>query len=511
MRALSPNWLCATGLAVSLLRAVAQVPTPAATSTASPAPGTQQQMDLLTRQLDSAEERLRQSQKEIEELQAQIRAMRQALAATQQTTGTVQTTAGALGAAASTSATQSIQPPLNERVDVLEAEVKQHEQGKVESASRYPVRLTGLLLFNSYLVAGGVDNLNDPTIAYPLTAGAASRRLAANFSQTILGIQATGPHVFGGVSSGEVNFDFSGGAPYANYGTSGGTIRLRTGALRLNWDRDTVEAGYVEPLISPLSPTSYATVAEPGMSWAGNLWIWSPQLSYTHRFGELAQPHLIVQAGLWDPSPAGTNGPDVYRVASPSERSAQPGYETRFAFERGAADAENALQIGLGGYYSRQTFTNRNGDSWAATTDWKIPLGHHFQWSGEAYRGRSLAGLGGTVFKDIVSGTNPVTGASTFHLLNGAGGWTQAKVRLTQILETNGSFGIDTGFSRDFRSLNGITPTSIAREQVAVWNLIYTPRSYFVISPEYRFIRTWPISSAASSAHIFTLSLGFKF
>jgi hypothetical protein len=173
------------------------------------------------------------------------------------------------------------------------------------------------------------------------------------------------------------------------------------------------------------------------------------------------------------------------------------------------------LQFGLSGYYSRQSYPGRDGDSWAATGDWQLPLGRFFELSGEAYRGRSLGGLGGGVYKDVVVGTDPVTGRSTFRLLNDVGGWTQGKLRFNRLLEANGTFGLDNGFSRDFHSLV-LSPTAgavqlRARNQMISANVIYTPKTYLIISPEYRRIRTFPINSTASTANIFTLSFGYRF
>jgi len=135
--------------------------------------------------------------------------------------------------------------------------------------------------------------------------------------------------------------------------------------------------------------------------------------------------------------------------------------------------------------------------------------------SGEAYRGRALGGLGGGLYKDIVSGTDPVSGKATFRLLNDVGGWVQAKLRLARLLEANGAFGQDNGFARDFHSLI-LSPTAgaiqlRARNQMISANLIYTPKTYLIISPEYRRIRTSPINGAGSTANIFTLSFGYRF
>jgi hypothetical protein len=462
----------------------------------------QEKLQKLSTDLAAAQERLQQSQREIQRLQDELSALQAQFLSAQPATAPVVATAP---------------PPAPadtaEKVDILQAEVKAHEQIKIESASKYPVRLSGLVLFNTFVDRGNVDNLDLPTTAEPPTAGVSSVSTGASIRQTILGVQATGPRLFGAQSSAYVNIDFYGGTPYSNYGTDGGIVRMRTAALGLRWDRDSAEAGLVEPLISPLSPTSYATVAEPAMAWAGNLWTWSPQFSYEHRFGSATTPHFAWQAGLWDPPAAGYNTDVLFRAPSAGERSGQPAYESRVSYARD--DKSDGMQFGLGGYYSRQSYPGRAGDSWASTADWRLPIRHIFQLSGEAYRGRSLGGLGGGTYKDVVVGTDPVTGLATFRLLNTAGGWAQAKLYLTRTIEANGAFGEDDGFARDFHSL--ILPAGVsgaaarARNRMTTVNIIFSPKTYLILSPEFRRIWTWPINAPASTANVFTLSFGLRF
>ncbi len=466
----------------------------------------QEKLQKLSAELTVAQQRLQDSQKEIQRLQNELSALQ------------AQFPASAPSSPAPSSSVAVAPPPTTsqdtaEKVEILQAEVKQHEQSKVESVSKYPVHLTGLVLFNSFINDGNVDNLDLPSIASPPAPGVSTLTTGASVRQTILGVQVTGPHLFGARSSAEVNMDFYGGIPYSNYGTAAGIIRLRTAAMRLNWDRDTVEVAFTDPLISPLNPTSYATVAEPSLAWAGNLWTWSPQASYQHRFGSATSPHVAWQVGLWDPPTPGYNADALFRAPSTGERSGQPAYESRLSFARDART--EGLQLGLGGYYSRQSYPGRNGDSWAVTADWRVPMGKVFELAGEAYRGRSIGGLGGGVYKDVVTGNDPVTGLATFRLLNAAGGWTQAKLRFTPTIEANAAIGLDDGFSRDFHSLILVPSTNNtllrARNRMVTTNLIFSPKTYLILSPEYRRIWTWPINSARSTANIFTLTFGLRF
>ena len=148
--------------------------------------------------------------------------------------------------------------------------------------------------------------------------------------QTIIGVEGFGPRIAGAKTSADVSFDFFGGLPYSNYVTAAGVARMRTASIHMDWERDSLEGGMETPLISPLSPTSYAMVAEPAMAWAGNLWTWAPQLRYAHQFVRTNGEHFEIEAGLWDPPAPGSNSTATFRAPSPSERSGQPGYEAVF-------------------------------------------------------------------------------------------------------------------------------------------------------------------------------------
>jgi hypothetical protein len=42
-------------------------------------------------------------------------------------------------------------------------------------------------------------------------------------------------------------------------------------------------------------------------------------------------------------------------------------------------------------------------------------------------------------------------------------------------------------------------------------NIIFSPKTYLILSPEFRRIWTWPINAPASTANVFTLSFGLRF
>jgi hypothetical protein len=402
---------------------------------------------------------------------------------------------------------------IKEQQEILQSQVKLHEQTKVESTSKYPVRVSGLILFNAFANTNVVNMIDIPSLTYQLPPGTSSQSAGAGFRQTILGIEGVGPKLWGGQSSADVSLDFFGGLAYSNYASSAGIVRMRTASLNLDWANDRVQAGFVEPFISPLSPTSYATVAEPALAGAGNLWTWAPQVLLEHRLPLNDGRHLGFEFGLRDPPAAGFSTSEYLRTPSPGERSMQPAYEGHIAYKD---SKEEHLDLGIGGYYSRQSYPgNLREDSWAFTMDWRVPLPARLEISGEGYRGRSIGGLGGGVYKDTLTGTDPITGAPVTRGLNAIGGWTQLKKRFSQTIEANAAIGQDTGLAGDFHSLilpPNTSPTQLrARNRMLMSNLIFKPKTYLILSPEYRRVWAWQITGPATTVNIFTLSAGYQF
>jgi uncharacterized coiled-coil protein SlyX len=485
----------------------------------------EQKVEAISAALAATQQQIELSQRQMRQLQQELVELRDEMAPH----GSAPGVAAGAGSSSSLDATPTDTGPsapatdtvaaLQERVQTLEAAVQVHDQIKVESSSKYPVRLTGLILFNAYLNRGVSDNTDLPAFALRGTSTGGNGNMGASLRQTILGIEGDGPRLGGARTSASVNLDFFSSVSYTSYGTSAGVVRMRTANIDFDWAHDSIQVGLVNPLIAPLSPESYATVAEPSLAGAGNLWTWAPQLRYTHRFPLEDGKRLQFEFGLWDSPAAGYNTNQLFRTSSPAELSEQPAYETRISY---AADGDRGFQVGLGGYYSRQAYPGYQGyqgtenlDSWAGTADWRLPIGRHVEISGEGYRGRALGGLGGGVYKDVVTGTSPLSGASVLHGLNAIGGWTQFKTRYNSRLETNFSMGLDDGFARDFHAVLQ-SPTAgatqlRARNKMAVANLIFRPKTYLILSPEYRRIWSYPITGASSSLDVYTLSVGYQF
>ena len=401
-----------------------------------------------------------------------------------------------------------------EQQQILQAEMDQHEQTKVESESKYALKVHGLVLFNAFSNAGVVDNPDLPAVALSRLPGTSHGSVGGSVRQTLLGIRMTGPHLGGATTAAEVSGDFFGGLSYSLYGSTTGNFRLRTAAVSASWKRDVLHLGVESPLVSPLSPTSYATVAIPSLAWSGNLWTWSPQLRYEHRFTLSDASSLLLEAGLLDPPVVDEQQQSPNRILSAGELARRPAIEARASYHLKLFDHE--LSVGTGAYKGRGSYTGGvDINSWALTSDWLLPLSRRLQFEGEFYRGTGLGALGGGAYKDVIAGIDPVTGTARTLGLNDIGGWAQLKLHLGATTEANLSAGQDSGYASDMRRLvlsNTTNPLeTMARTRMVVGNMVFRPKTYLVFSPEYRSIRNWQITGPSKVANIFTLSAGYQF
>ncbi len=402
---------------------------------------------------------------------------------------------------------------LEESTQLLNSKVDEQYQTKVETAGKYRARLSGIVLMNAFRNVGGSDDLDFPNYAQPGGAGTSQASFGATLRQTEIGLEIFGPTLAGARSSANVQFDFAGGFPSTPNGVNFGLVRLQTASLRLDWEHTSVIAGQDSLFISPLSPTSFASLATPALAYAGNLWGWTPQLRIEHRFDLSAQQTLTFQGGILDNLDWEPPSDPFFRSAQAGESSGQPAYAIRTAWSRPLFG--HPLSFGTAGYYGRQNWAwGRSVDAWAGMTDWQIPILRRVGLSGEFYRGRAVGGLGAAIGQTILFGGNPAYPTTSIRGLDSAGGWTQLKFQLTPKLELNGVFGEDTAFAGDVRGFatdaNNFGPI-LGRNRGALGNLVYRPRSDLLLSAEFRRLHTFPIFDSASVTNQVNLAMGILF
>jgi hypothetical protein len=416
------------------------------------------------------------------------------------------------GESAASATLQERVTKLEDSQDLIDAKLTEQSQTRVESGSKYPLRLSGIVLFNLFDARGGVDNLDFPQWAIPHTPSISSNAFGASLRQSQIGLEAFGPEIAGARTSANVKFDFAGGFAQLPNGISMGLVRLRTGTVRMDWTNTSIIAGQDSLFFSPLSPTSLSSLAVPALSYAGNLWNWTPQVRIEHRKELSDASSLLFQAGILD-SLTGDLPVPGERVPTQGEQSGQPAYAARVAWSH-RLFAQN-LTLGAGGYYGRQNWEfGRHVDGWAGTLDLSLPLGRLFGVTGEIYRGRAVGGISGAVGQDVLL-SGPVTDSTTtIRGLNSVGGWMQLKFKPTAKFEINAAVGDDNPFAgelRRFPATQNYYGYSISRNLSPFANFIYQVRSNVLFSAEYRRIQTYAPYGSLSAANQFGTSVGYIF
>jgi hypothetical protein len=392
---------------------------------------------------------------------------------------------------------------IEEQVEINSAQIKEQAQTKVESESRFRVRLFGMLLANTYLNSNESSLRDLPLFAQPAQPGERKNNIGASLRQTKIGLSMTGPRIGSARLSAELETDFWGGTQGAADGDVLGFLRIRTATAQLDWDRTSIEIGQRGPIISPLEPNSIAAVWIAPLANAGNLWQWRPQIAVQHRplVGEKSE--LILQ-GAFLPSFGDRIGRSVLE--------GPPSFESRIAWRR-QSDVDRHYEIGVGGHFGKREFGfGRNVDSFVVAGDWFIPLGNHFRVSGEAYHGRSVS-LGeesGSRIDRYFAATGPIEDPLTIiRGVRSSGGWIQLTAQARRDLEFNFAYGQEDPSDRDIRS--GIfTDRTRFKNQVGSANFIYRMRSNFLMSFEYR--RMWTdYSTGRFKNNHYNLGFGYLF
>ena len=401
---------------------------------------------------------------------------------------------------------------LEEEYQLLSGKVDDQYQTKVESASKYRLRLSGIVLMNLVSNQGWVDNIDIPTLAGPKPPGDSGGSFGATLRQSEIGFEAFGPSVAGAKTRADLQLDLAGGFPSVPNGINSGLLRLRTGTMRMDWTNTSVVVGQDAIFFSPNSPTSFASLAVPALSSAGNLWSWVPQIRVEHRVVLGEESSLIFQGGILDPVSGEAPLFGYYRQAGPGESSRQPAYATRVAWTHDVFG--QPLRVGLGGFYSRQDYGfGRTVDGWAGMTDIELPLSHQFLLSGKLYRGRALGGLYGAAGTSVVYSDDPALESTLVRGLDTVGGWAQLKYRPANKLEFNAAFGMDNPYASDLKLFPYATNwnTTLARNQGSFVNMIYRPRSDLLFSAEYRHLTTYTTTNGGNNAGHLNLMMGVLF
>ena len=400
---------------------------------------------------------------------------------------------------------------LEETTQLLNSKLDDQYQTKVESASKYRVRLSGIVLLNLFSNRGMTDNQDTPSLVYGPNQG--DGNFGATLRQSEIGLEVFGPTLAGAKTSANLQADFAGGFPSTWNGVNSGIFRFRIASARMEWGHTSIVAGQDDLFISPLSPTSFATLAIPAFNYAGNLWAWTPQVRVEHRFDLSDSQNIRIQAGILDNLTGEFPAEQYYRVPGPGERSGQPAYALRTSWTGRLFG--RPMTLGAAGYYGRQDWgVYHEIDGWAGMTDWEIPLTPKLSLSGEFYRGRAVGGIGGGISRSVVFLGNPATSSTVIRGLDSRGGWSQLKYRMNSKLEFNAGFGFDNPTAAEVRAAGNSQPyvgPLLTQNRAGLVNFVFRPRSNLLFSTEYRHLQSFELYSVNNSAQQVNVMMGVLF
>lgn len=511
--------LCASGAAV-LVFALA-MPCLAAAQNSPSAPSVEQQVKTLTDSITRMQTQMEESQRQLDEMRRELNALREQLAA-EKGPPPAAVPPSPVVLAASNAVVEPVATPasgtleeIRERQSMQESQLATLDQAKVESESKYPVVLSGMVLFNAFSNTIRVDMPATPTVA--LFGGGSN---GSTVRQTVLGLDARGPHLWGATSHADLRFDFDGSPQppdtgsnaysYDGYNANATMLRLRTAHASLDWPNAQVFFSLDRPIFSPDSPTSLAQVAEPPLAWSGSLWAWNVQAGASRDFPVSARAKMQIAAAMIDVADAPWTQAYAYNATqSSAEVSRWPGGELHVS----VLDSKRAdgAHLGVGAFIApHKSSAGYQFNSWASTLDARMPLPWRFEFSGSAYRGLALGGLGEGEYKDYVQ-VAKAGGGYLFRALDDVGGWAQLKHRTSERLQLNAAFGVDQVFARQLRPFAAAGYQDLARNRTWMGNVIYSPSAYLLFSFEYRRLESAPVTGRLWVSDIFTMSAGYKF
>jgi hypothetical protein len=365
-------------------------------------------------------ERLDRLEKQNRELLGQVAALRQELAASK---------------AAPENGPAAAVERIEEKLAVQQQQIQTQAQSGVQSSQHFPIRVSGMALFNAFSNARWNGGSDYPTVA---SLNPSTDRGGATFRQTVIGLEYNGPQVFlGGKVHGSVYMDLFGG-------TGQGLdqlMRLRTGSIEIEWKSTTFMVGQEKPVFNPREPNSLAQVGVSPLTGAGNLWLWLPQarVEQRFRFGERTQLRAQVGVLATRETLAIQTG-----IASPPLDPTRPALEGRLAFSYGA-EGGRRIEIAPGFHVSSTHVANTSVPSNLVSADWFFNPLSFFEITGTFFSGQNVMNLGtGAIRQGFV-----VTADRQARPVHAQGGWGQLTLLATRRLSFNLFDGIEDDRNSD--------------------------------------------------------------
>ena len=377
---------------------------------------------------------------------------------------------------------------VEQKLDIQEQRIEEQAQSKVEASQKFPIRLTGMALFNAFANSNQSGGYEYPSIA----SATGPAHDGATVRQTIIGLEFRGPQtIWGGQVHGSVYMDFDSG-----YAPLDQTMRLRTGSMEIDWATRSIMAGVEKPIFSPREPTSLAQVGISPLSGAGNLWLWMPQVRFEQDFALGSSSGMHARMGVVETSEVSPySGSDPIGAVEPS----RPGLEGRFEFFH-KLDDERRFELAPGFHISTTHAGGFSIPSQVFSVDWLYRPFGPLEFTGAYYRGQNVTPLGTGLIRQgfaIYDGQ-----AEAIH---SQGGWGQLTLHATRRLD----FHLFTGQQDDQDS--DLNSGAIGKNLLFGGNLYYRIAPNVLVGWEASQTRTSYLNQGTRINNHYDLALGYLF
>jgi len=378
--------------------------------------------------------------------------------------------------------------PVEEKIEAQAQRIEDLSQTKVEAAQKFPVKLSGLVLMNSFLYSGRTGGEDLPLVgrlAPPVS------NAGGTFRNTQLAISYSGPHnILGGEISGRLQMDFFGGT----LGTQNQLARIRTADISMHWKNRSLAFAIDKPILSPREPDSLSQLGVSPLANSGNLWLWQPQIRYEERVAFSEHSGLRARLGVYQ-----TNETLNFVPPNTAISRSRPAAQGRLELFHELADGQR-FEIATGFHRSESLAAGMSIASYAFSVDWLVPLAPRLDWTGFAFTGENLAGLGlGGLRQGLTFRRSGPVGVRS------KGGWTQGTLAFSSRVKFHLLAGMHDDLNRD------LAGDGVGR------NLSYGANLHFRLAPNVIFgvealqIRTQYLQSGNRLVNRYDVALGYLF
>jgi hypothetical protein len=377
----------------------------------------------------------------------------------------------------------AIKPPEQAR-EVVDQQLAELAQTKVESTTRFPLKIFGVIHAHAFANSAAPNWLDNPNLVGAPVANPGTFSMALR--QTRIGFTADGPTLGNVRTSGVAAFDFFGGIPGFQTGQVMGVPRLLVAFARFDGTRAAAEIGQDHMILAPRDPTSLSAFSFPLLFRSGNLYLRAPQARLEFNLAR----YVRAMGGIVAPI-GGDIAVEDYRFVPPAlggERSRRPATQARIEIGSKDPDATRRAAIGLSGHYGWERRPATLAESWAGAIDFGARA-NVIGVAGEAFIGDNIDQFGGALGLDART----------------SGGWAEVQLFPTDRLSLNAGAGLDE-IGRADRAL-----VVRRRNRSAYGNVIISLTPEIQASFEYRWLGTAPAGASERRNHHFDWVLAYKF